>query len=184
MKKEEELVLSVTNFLVNHKILSDYEAHELFDLFHTSEIETFIEFLLEENIIERSKLLKALGEFYNLNSFDVNGYFFEHHLLTMFPKDIMLRNAFIPLELDVNMLIVVTSNPDNDELLEIIGNYVSYDIRFMIGIRHDICDAVKEFSDTDPNVVRKDKDLQKKRKLIREEKELEIIVDIDNIKIK
>ncbi len=185
MKKEQELVLAVVNFLTNHQVLSDYDAHELYDMFRASEKEIFIEFLVDEVMVERSELLNALREFYKLKAFDANGYFFDRHLLHMFPKDVMLRNSFIPLERDENMLIVVASRPDNDDLLAIIGEHVSYDVRFIVGLAHDIHDAVKEFYDDDPNVIIEDKDWQVKRRLVKEEKNMEssvVDVDVDQLK--
>jgi hypothetical protein len=44
-------------------------------------------------------------------------------------------------------MVVVTSHPNNPELLLEIGKYVSYDIQFYVGIGLNICDAVKEFYD-------------------------------------
>lgn len=182
MKKEQELVLAVVNFLTSHQILSDYDAHELYGMFHESQKETFIEFLLDEGIVDNSELLDALQEFYGLKAFDANGYFFDQHLLHMFPKDVMLRNSFIPLQRDENMLIVVSSGPDNDDLLVIIGEHVSYDVVFMVGIAHDIHDAVKEFYDDEPNVIMEDKDWQVKRRLIDQEKQMESsVTDIDQL---
>jgi hypothetical protein len=182
MKKEQELVLSIVNFLTSHHILSDYDAYELYDMFRESKKETFVEFLLDEGIVDTSELLDALQEFYELEAFDVNGHFFDHHLLHMFPKDVMLRNSFIPLERDENMLIVIVSHPENDDLLEIIGEHVSYDVRFMVGLAHDIHDAVKEFYDDEPNVILQDEDLQAERRLANQEKQMESsVVDVDQL---
>ena len=59
----------------------------------------------------------------------------------------MIRYKFIPLERDQNMLVVVASNPNDQELLKIIGDSVSYDVRFQVGLAQDIMDAAQEFSD-------------------------------------
>jgi phosphopantothenoylcysteine synthetase/decarboxylase len=53
-------------------------------------------------------------------------------------------------------MIMIAANPDNPDLLFEIGENVSYDIRFHVGICRDITDAVKEFYDKadtedDPN---------------------------------
>lgn len=110
----------------------------------------FETFLLEENIINKEALLYALKEYYKVPAIDVVGYFFEHNLVKMFPKDVMLRNCFIPLahdEDDEDVLVVVAGRPDNEQLLPIIGQYVSYDIVFDVGIWSDIIDSVEEFFD-------------------------------------
>src|SRR5207244_235001 len=87
---------------------------------------------LAEGIIEQEELLEALSEYYQVPSFDVIGYFFETHLLRMFPKDMLLRNEIIPMQVDENMLIVVAANPNNPDLLFEIGENVSYDILFHV----------------------------------------------------
>lgn len=59
----------------------------------------------------------------------------------------MIRNIFIPLEVDQNFLVVVAGEPDNPDLLSIIGKYISYDIQFRTSIKQDIIDAIQEFYD-------------------------------------
>ena len=119
-------------------------------------MDQFNDFLLSEGVLDQESLLQALAEYYKVPSFDVVGYFFENHLLHMFPKSMLLENEIIPLQVDENMMIVVAAHPDNPDLLFEIGENVSYDIRFYVGIARDICDAVKEFYDKadtedDPN---------------------------------
>ena len=82
----------------------------------------------------------------------------------MFPKDMLLRNAIIPLEVDENMMIMVASEPDDPELLFEIGEYVSYDIQFYVGLGRDICDAVKEFYDKSDTEDTEDEDDETMRK--------------------
>jgi hypothetical protein len=107
----------------------------------------FEQFLLDEGLVEKDQLLKALSQYYNIPSIDVVGYFFSHHLVRMFPKDVMLRNGFIPYDHEGDIMIVVAAEPDDEELPALIGRYVSYDVTFMAGIFNDITDAVKEFYD-------------------------------------
>ena len=61
------------------------------------------------------------------------------------------------------MLIVVASNPADPELLPRIGNYVSYDIRFRVGIRQDIYNAIEEFFERSLTEVDLDEDLDDDR---------------------
>lgn len=107
----------------------------------------FEDFLLEEGLIEKENLLPILEEFYKVPALDVEGIFFEHHLLSMFPKDAMLRNMFIPYQRDGDVLIVVAAHPSNGALPEIIGQFVSYDVTFMVGLTRDIKDAIEDFID-------------------------------------
>ncbi|MFA6066072.1 MAG: hypothetical protein WC707_02720 [Candidatus Babeliaceae bacterium] len=107
----------------------------------------FEDFLLEESLISKEHLLEALSELYQVPAIDVVGLFFDHNIVKMFPKDVMLRNIFIPYEHDGDVLVVIAYNPNNNALSEIIGEYVSYDVTYMVGLPRDICDAIKEFFD-------------------------------------
>ena len=80
----------------------------------------------------------------------------------------LLQNVIIPLEVDENIMVVVTSRPDNPDLLPEIGKYVSYDIQFYVGIGHDICDAVKEFYDMSETEVDDDEDIHEEHLIMGE----------------
>jgi len=147
MKKREGFEAAFLQVLVDLKYITPQDSVQLLVTYDESDVDQFDDFLLSEGILEQEELLQALSQYYQVPSFDVVGYFFETHLLRMFPKDVLLRNEIIPLEVDENMMIVVAANPDNAELLFEIGENVSYDIRFYVGIARDICDAVKEYYD-------------------------------------
>lgn len=51
------------------------------------------------------------------------------------------------MEDDENTLVLVASDPHNNDLLLEIGKYVSYDVQFKVGLYQDIIDAIKEFYD-------------------------------------
>jgi hypothetical protein len=91
----------------------------------------------------------------------------------MFPKDFLLRRAVIPLEVDQNTLFVIASEPDSDGLESALREFVSYDIELYVGIRLDICDAVKEFYDDAPTEEGQDEDLRVEHQLEQEEKIVE-----------
>ena len=165
MEKKEAFTQGLSEILVKAKVIAPNEARSMQELFKDSTKETFDEFLLEEGLVEESDLLKGLSEYYQLPSFDVVGYFFDHNLVTKFPKGFLLRSGIIPLEVDQNMLIVVASNPEESRLESAIRDYVSYDVNFMVGLKRDICDAVKEFYDLSPVEVDEDVDLREERRL-------------------
>jgi hypothetical protein len=144
---QEWFVVGVLSVLVRLKIVTASDAVLIEKSFHDSDIDQFDHFLLSEGIIDAENLLLALSEYFQVPSFDVVGYFFERHYLQMFDKSMLLRNEIIPLEVDENIMIIVASKPDDPDILAEIGRYVSYDIRFYVGIGLDICDAVKEFYD-------------------------------------
>jgi len=155
--------------LVQLMFITPEDAIELLKRYDESDVDQFDEFLMSEGIIEHEELLQALSQYYQVPSFDVVGYFFETHLLRMFDKDMLLRNEIIPMQVDENMMIMVAANPDNSELLFEIGQNVSYDIRFYVGIARDICDAVKEYYDkADTQDVEEDEDLRQEHLLVSE----------------
>ena len=165
MEVREAFTQGLANILVKNKIIASKESLSMQGLFKDSTKETFAEFLLEEGFVESSDLLKALSEYFQVPSFDVVGYFFDHNLITKFPKGFLLRGGIIPLEVDQNMLIVIVSRPGVSGLESSIREFVSYDINFMVGLNGDICDAVKEFYDRALSEVEADVDLRKKRRV-------------------
>ena len=147
MKKYDNLAEGLSEILVKNNSISHDKAQSLKKLFYDRSKPAFVNFLLEQGLVPKSALLNALSEYYQKPAFDVVGHFFEQHYVQMFPVDVMVRNKFVPLKREENMLVVVASDPSNEELLVIIGKNVSYNIRFMVGIAKDIMDAAQEFSD-------------------------------------
>ena len=147
MAKHDNLAEGIAKILVERKVVSPEEGESFKKLFYDRAKPSFVNFLLEEGLVTKTAILKALSEFYQKPYFDANGFFFDQHLVQMFPDDVMIRNLFIPIEQDQNMLVVLVSDPSNPELLKKIGEHVSYDIRFNVGIAQDIINAIREFSD-------------------------------------
>lgn len=147
MAYSEEIIQGLCEFFEQNHILKGRDAKALEHDFKKSGVGNFEDFLLEEGIVSKEDLLDALSAYYQVAAFDADGEFFEHNLVRMFPKDVMLRHAFIPLSHDGDVLIVVTADPNNPMLDEIIGRFVSYDVTYVVGLSRDIEDAVKEFYD-------------------------------------
>lgn len=147
MAEKTRFIYGFSDILVKNESITEKEAHDLERLFKESSRDEFIYFVQDEGLIEKEALLKALKEYYRTESFDVEGYFFDNFLLRKFPKGFLLRRGVIPLRVDGNMLVLVASNPDDSELPILVNQYVSYDIKFMVGIKNDIIDAVEEFYD-------------------------------------
>lgn len=154
--------------LVDLKLIASEDAVKLLASYHESDVDQIDDFLLSEGVLDQESLLHALSEYYKVPSFDVVGYFFENHLVRMFPKSMLLKNEIIPLQVDENMMIVVAANPNNPDLLFEIGENVSYDIRFYVGIARDICDAVKEFYDKADTQDEQDQDIRQEHLLMSE----------------
>ncbi len=179
MEKKETFEQAIVRILAKQGKISSEEAQALQKAFDGYSKGLFDDFLLEKDLVDEVDLLRALAEYYQVPAFEVIGYFFDTFLLKKFPKGFLLRNAIIPLEVDENIMLIVASEPDNPDLLASIGEYVSFDIRFRVGIRRDICDAVKEFydkSDTeDPQDVDSRLEREDQRALRRTEETEEFI---------
>lgn len=149
IKNDSHFVKDLLQLLIVNGAFNEQEGIKAERAFYETDRDQFDEFLLDEGLVERDVLLKALSQYYQVPSFDVDGFFFEHALLRQFPKDVLLRHEIIPCVVDENeFLVVVAAHPDDEELLSVIGEFVSYDVRFNVGIARDICDAVKEFYET------------------------------------
>jgi hypothetical protein len=184
----ENFEVGFLKILVDLKFVAAEDAVKLLAVYNESDIDQFDEFLLSEGIVEHEHLLEALSQYFQVPSFDALGYFFETHLLRMFPKDMLLRNEIVPLQVDENMMIVVAANPSNPDLLFEIGENVSYDIRFHVGIARDICDAVKEFYDKSDVEDPVDEDIRQEHLLVNDflqlededEDDMEIFFELDD----
>lgn len=149
MEKEATFVQRLTSALVKNKVIEVSEAESLVAMFHDRAKGRVDYFLLDEGVVERDDLLEALEAVYQVPSFDAKGYFFDHELLQLFPKDVLISKAMIPLQVDEDILIMIASNPEDEDLLDVIGHYVSYDVEFNVGLRRDVVDAVEEYYDVD-----------------------------------
>lgn len=147
MKRSKTYVDEVTQALVQNHALTPRQAYELQKAFSNYSHYTFDDFVLEEGFVDKEDLLKALSSYYKVPAFDVNGYFFNHLLVTKFPKDVMHRHGFIPLDVDDITMLVVASDPSDPDLPVVINRYVSYDPAFLVGIHRDIIDAINEYYD-------------------------------------
>jgi hypothetical protein len=145
--QDKMYVKKLTDILVKLKAITPEMNDDLEHNFEQSSHEQFDDFLLDQGLVSKEDILKALSILYQVPYMDVDGYFFDSFLLQKFPEDFLLRNAIIPYEQDQNMLIVVAADPSDQELLDKIGAHVSYDIRFNVGIQTDIINMIRMYYD-------------------------------------
>lgn len=145
-EKGEALAQALADILVKQGAVSQAESASMHKLFVDSAKEAFDDFLLEEGLVTEEPLLKALSEYYQVPYNDVLGQFFNHQLLTLFPKGFLLREAVIPMALEEDILTVVASEP-SDRLRARLDEFIDFAVEFHVGLRRDITDAVKEFYD-------------------------------------
>lgn len=143
--RNQVYIKRLTDMLVRLKAITLEESHDLYESFAQSEHEQFDDFLLEQGLVDKYDLLQALSRMYEVPYIDVSGYFFDSLLLHQFPINFLLSNAIIPYESDGDMLLMVAADPSDSELLAKIGEHVSYDIIFNVGIYTDIIDAIREY---------------------------------------
>lgn len=175
MEKRHTFAQELCIILVKQKAIKEEESKAMQKAFKDADHDNFTEFLLDRGLVDEEALFKALAIYYKVPAFDVVGYFFDHALLQQFSKDFLLRNGVIPLEVeDDSIMIMVSHEPDNPDLLPGIGNFVSYDIQFRVGFMRDIADAVKEFYDRSPTDMNTDEDLRQEREEAREERSQEL----------
>lgn len=148
MKREKSFVEAFSNILIQQHLLQKQDTHLLAQEFTNRDDVTYEEFLLEEGLVEKEDLLKAMSQYYGVPAVDVLGEFFEHYLIHLFPKDVMLRWGFIPHYRDNDTLFVIAANPTHPDLPWIINQYIFHDISFRVGFLSDIRETIEEFADT------------------------------------
>lgn len=157
MEREIHFAQELLRILYEGNVIDKDKARNIGNLFeHRTKIR-FEDFIFSEGFISKKDYLNALSKYFKVPAFDCVGYFFKTNLLHKFPKGMLLRNVCIPVEVDQNMLIMVANDPEKPDLLPKIGEHVSYDVRFMVGIAHDITDAVKEFYERSETAIQSDR---------------------------
>src|SRR3990167_8482809 len=143
-------VSCLVDIFLQEGLVSASEAKIMKEEFEGRSKEAFDIFLLSEGLISKPNLLKSLSKLYDVPYFDVVGYFFDHEILKSFPKDFLLTNSIIPVQLDANVIIVVASEPDDENLRLKINEFCGYFVEFRVGLKRDIQSAIREYYDSSP----------------------------------
>jgi hypothetical protein len=149
MSKQNMFVQNLADALIKLKVMAETEAQSLVKEFQGRTKGRIDDFLLDEGIIDRETLLKAFQQIYAIPASDVRGYFFNHQILLLFPRDFLIQKAVIPMDIEGDILTIVVSDPEDEETMSTIGNYVPYNVSVSVGIRRDIIDAIEEYYDED-----------------------------------
>lgn len=165
-------VEKVSDIFIEQGLASEKEASAMRRSFKESGKEQFVDFLLEEGLMQAVDILHALSIYYEVPAIDVTDTFFERRLLQEFPKDFLLRHRVIPLQTEQDILFVVASNPAQDGLESDLRSFVSYDIEFYVGIGLDITDAIKEFYDESVAEEDEDEDIKEEQNRQKEEERI------------
>jgi len=145
---KEGFVEAVCKIFEKNGVVSHQQSLDLQKSFKDRSDVAFEDFLIEEGLIEKEDILTALADYYAVPWMHPIGYFFDHMLVIKFPKDFLLRNLVIPIEvIDDVILMVLANNPGDEDLLVDFGKYVSYDIEFRVGLASEIVESIEEFYD-------------------------------------
>lgn len=170
--RPETFIDELCAILMRHHAIDEQEAGVYKTQFRASlasdaDFDNFDQYLVDEGLVEKEDILKALSEYYEVPAVDLEGELIDDELLRNFPKEFLVRNEIIPIELEEDFLTVAASHPDNEELLAGIGKYVNTDIEFQVALAQDIIDSVEQYYDrslTDQvEIERLDEDLDEER---------------------
>ena len=150
MKNMSPFVEKFTTILLDQGFIQKSEADALKQDFYDRSKDTFDFFLLDEGLISKEKILKALSIYYQVPSIDIVGIFFDHYLLTNFPKDFLIRNMVIPYQIEGEILTVIANNPADEDLSVKIEKLTDYNVEFLVGLGQPILDAIEEYYDLPP----------------------------------
>jgi type II secretion system (T2SS) protein E len=166
-------VSDISKILVQQGAISEVDAQAMQNSFAIQATDQFEEFMLDQGLIEKGVILRALGEYYKVPPLDVGGIFFDHLLLTNFPKDFLLRNEIIPWQIDNDELVMVAAKPTTPGLASAIEKFTNNDVVFVVGLARDIIDAVEDFYDKSPTEASQDNDIDPEQELEQEAHEYE-----------
>ncbi len=169
MTPREQFIHDLSAILVKKGSLTEKNAVEIQQAFEESPSDSYHAFLLDEGFVDREDLLAALSTYYNVPSFEAQGYFFDEILVRDFPKDVLLRHAVIPLKIESGILFLVAADPQEPDLAVVLGHYTNAEMVFFVGLRESICDAVKEFYDISLMEEEQDEDLREEFEQERDE---------------
>lgn len=140
-----DFVNGFLDILKKQKSIGDKEFDSLKKDFAGRSQDTLVYFLIDQGMVPKNEVLSALSKYFQVPSFDVSGYMFDHNLVASFDEDLMTSQCFIPLNESDDILVVITDNPDSSGLDELILENTDAEVVFYVGIKRDILDAIQEF---------------------------------------
>lgn len=145
------LIYRLAEFLAEKGYIAASEVPALAKDFKGTDLYNFEQFLLEQGIVDKAQLLSALSAFYEVPSFDVMGYMFDHSRVTMFPKEVLLKHIFLPIDVDEYIIAIVAANPHDAAIYDIVRELVPFAAEFRVGIARDIIDEIRAFYQEAPD---------------------------------
>lgn len=138
MKNIGAFINSFSPLLVKHGFLKHEDVEQIHKAFASQPAQTYQEFLLNEQFLTKEQLLALLSEYYGIAAVDVSTELFDPRIVKMFHHDFLQKYNALPYKRDDQVLLVVTGDPSQEDLYEVFGDNVSYDLEFFVGIPHHI----------------------------------------------
>jgi len=145
MPDYNQYIYDLCAILATNGAIEEEDKKRLQQDFQQYDVSQFEDFLLETGMVQRYELLEALEQYYNIRAIDVLGEVFDPALIQKFPYNVLIEHYCIPYGQDGYQLMVITANPHNEELEAILGEYVTYDLVFLVGIPRHIRLAVQDY---------------------------------------
>lgn len=147
MKNSNKAVEGISLILSRHKLVPVDELQALIHTYKTGDDIAFEDFLIEQDLVTKDDLLQAMSEYYRVPAIDVVGEFFDHYLLSLFPKNLLTQLVFIPYTREADVLTIIAAEPDHPDLASTISKFITHDLAFMVGLSKDIIETIDEFYD-------------------------------------
>ncbi len=99
--------------------------------------------LVEQGVIDEEQLAKALAEQWKLTYYPLDGFYLDQEFFKTIPVELMYRYPFVPYEDRDGVLTIVLADPTNLPLLDELELVLRRELRFGIGSRSGILEALK-----------------------------------------
>src|SRR5262249_31710445 len=86
---------------------------------------------------------RELAKRYRLQYYDLTAQSIDHELINSLPVELMLRNHFVPLKRDNEMLLIAIADPTNYDLVDELSSQLKTKIKIAVATRSAIEQALK-----------------------------------------
>jgi type IV pilus assembly protein PilB len=122
---------------------------------------------------------RELARRYRLDYYDLTTNPVDHELINSLPVELMLRNHFVPLKRDDEVLLIALADPSNYDLIDELSSQLKSKIKIAVATRSAIEQALKR-GETSQRVL-KDATRSLGMKLVKETEQGEEDLDIDRL---
>ncbi|MFZ5876393.1 MAG: GspE/PulE family protein [Nitrospirota bacterium] len=135
--------------------------------------------LIERGVIDEEQLAKALAEQWRLPYHRLDGFFLDQEFFKTIPVELMYRYPFVPYEDRDGVLTIVLADPTNLPLLDELELVLRRELRYGIGSRTGILEALKRSEGSSQVLKRMEVDFRPV--LIKEDDRGEEVLSVEKI---